>query len=382
MGKIETMLSILIPDGESSLLLYVVNGLSQVKGINIYVMSNKKYIPMRLSRHIKNFSFYPKTENELDWIENINQEIKEYKIDVLLPIYESGIETIIKFRGKLISEKLCLLPSIVDFTKAKNKWMLARHLLINDLPYPETALFLMEEKFRINKLKFPLIVKPVEGRGGGEGVFLFNTKDELEYYFLNNNFTNSQIVQEYVKGYDIGCSVLCKSGDILAFTIQKCTMPNTNPFRPLLGVKFVYDENLYRIVKKMMESLNWSGVAHVDLRYDIEAKVYKVIEVNTRFWGSLDASLTAGINFPYLYCLAISNVNFVVPKYNYISFLNLKGLLLSIVKDRKLLFDFSYMLNNTPLKFALKDPLPFIFKYISFTKVSLANLVKIKVGRE
>ena len=68
-------ISILIPDGESHILLYVVNCLSNIKGLQIYVMSNIKNNPMRYSRYIKGFSFYKKTDSNIDWINNINKEI-------------------------------------------------------------------------------------------------------------------------------------------------------------------------------------------------------------------------------------------------------------------------------------------------------------------
>ncbi len=155
-------------------------------------------------------------------------------------------------------------------------------------------------------------------------------------------------------------------------------MLNSNPFKPLLGVQFVYEEDMYKIIERLMKSLNWSGVAHIDLKYDIENKTFKIIEVNTRFWGSLDASLIAGVNFPYLYCLATLNENFELPQYNRVNYLNLKGIGKRIMKDRSTLFDLNFILKNTPVGFALKDPLPTIFKYMNFSKKILINKLKFK----
>ncbi len=45
-----------------------------------------------------------------------------------------------------------------------------------------------------------------------------------------------------------------------------------------------------------MKNLHWNRIAHIDLRYDIDGNLY-IIEVNPRFWESLLASLSAGINF-------------------------------------------------------------------------------------
>jgi len=367
-------ISILIPDGESYLLIYVINSLSQIKDIDIYIMSNQKYNYMRYSRHIHHFSFYPKVNDTKCWINNISNELTKYNIDVIMPIGELGIEALIKDKENLTSkDKLCLLPDFSNFKKADNKWDLVQHLSLNDIPFPKSIIYSKVDFLEIDKLNFPVISKPILDSDGGEGVCLFNDKVELQNYLFNNQFENKQIIQEYVKGYDIGCSVLSKSGNILAFTMQKATLVNTNPFRPLLGVKFVYEEDLYRIIEKLIKSLNWSGVAHIDLRYDVENKIFKVIEVNPRFWGSLDASLSAGVNFPYLYCLATLNKDFKPLKYKHIEFLNLKGLAISILKNIFLIFNVKFIMNNTPVKYALKDPLPTIFKYTNLIGKKFTN---------
>jgi D-aspartate ligase len=372
-------LSVLIPDGESHLLIYVINSLSQIKGIKIYIMSNVKYISMRSSRYIHHFSYYPKSDREQDWIANINDEIRKYNIDIVMPIFENGIETAIKYRKDIEGEKLCLLPTFDNFEKARNKWLLTRHLLNFEIPFPKSVLYSQDESLNLENFTFPIILKPTLVSGGGEGVCFFKNKEELQDHLLKNKVDYEQIIQEYVNGYDIGCSVLCSSGNILAYTIQKATMLNSNPFKPLLGVQFVYEEDLYNIIERLMKSLNWSGVAHIDLRYDIENKTFKIIEVNTRFWGSLDASLIAGVNFPFLYCLASLNENFELPQYNHINYLNLKGIGKRIMKDRSTLFDLNFILKNTPVGFALKDPLPTIFKYMGFAKKMFVNKLKIKL---
>ncbi|MDO7171687.1 ATP-grasp domain-containing protein [Mariniflexile sp. AS56] len=378
-------ISVLIPDGESHLLIYVINTLSQAKEVNIYVMSNIRHIPVRYSRRIQNFSYFPKTNDELVWINNVKEESERHNIDLILPIFEDAIETLSKYKNEIIfKDKLCLLPNNVDYNKANNKWSLAEHLLVNNMSFPRSALYSKLNPDAFKHFRFPVIIKPILKSGGGVGVCLFNNNEELQIYLLDNNFDKERIIQEYVNGYDIGCSVLCQSGSILAFTIQKATMVNSNPFEPLLGVEFVYDDALFELVNKLMMSLNWSGVAHIDLRFDVDNNIYKVIEVNTRFWGSLEASMIAGVNFPYLHCLASLNKNFERPEYNLVKYLNLKGLVKSMLKNIALFLNFKFIMNNTPVRFALKDPLPTILKYMFFAKnifmSKLKNKLKLRVN--
>ena len=225
----------------------------------------------------------------------------------------------------------------------------------------------------MNDLNFPVIIKPLEGFGGGQGIDVFNTVEGFKDHFINNNFNYVNIVQEYIIGYDIDCSVLCRDGDILAFTIQKGNMIGKSQFTPQFGLRFLYEEELYNVVEKLMKSFGWNGVAHIDMRYDQNTKQFKVIEVNTRFWMSLDASLIAGVNFPHLYCLSSMENIFQKPQYKFVKYLSLRGVIKKIKKDITFIFKMNFILNNTPLKFALKDPIPIIYKLITIIKDALIS---------
>ncbi len=360
-------ISILIPDGECYICKSVVNGLAQVSGIKIYVMSNEKHNEMRYSRYVQNFSYYAKTDSDLDWIANIDKEIGTHDIDLVMPIWEVGIKILIEQRDKIsFKHKLGLLPSLKEFNRARNKGLLSAHLESNNIPGPKSILLeSIHELDKVDSLNFPMLIKPVEGFSGGDRIRMFNSKKDIELFFIEKKIDYGNLAQEYIEGYDIDCSVLCKEGNILTFTIQKGNVPDEKKFAPPVGVEFLYQYELYNVVEALMKSIKWSGIAHIDMRYDKNDKQYKVLEVNTRFWGSLDGSILAGVNFPYLYCLASMGKDFEKPQYKFIKYLSMKGLGKMIKLDKKFLFRIGFIFNNTPLKFALKDPLPMIYKFFS-----------------
>jgi predicted ATP-grasp superfamily ATP-dependent carboligase len=54
--------------------------------------------------------------------------------------------------------------------------------------------------------------------------------------------------------------------------------------------------------------LKWNGVAMVEYRVDSRTNEPKFMEINPRFWGSLQTAVFSGIDFPYLlYKLGIEN---------------------------------------------------------------------------
>ena len=50
----------------------------------------------------------------------------------------------------------------------------------------------------------------------------------------------------------------------------------------------------------LLKSLNWVGIAMVEFKVDPRDGIPKLMEVNPRFWGSLQLAIVSGVDFPYL----------------------------------------------------------------------------------
>ena len=163
--------------------------------------------------------------------------------------------------------------------------------------------------------------------------------------------------------------MLCENGKLLAFTMQKGTLWSDEPFSPQIGLEFFYNQELYDNVNKLMQSLNWNGVANIDIRFDNSTKKYLVLEINPRFWETTEASEIAGVNFPYLYCLASLN-KWSPPNYKHVKFLNLLGLSKTVKSNKLFLLKLKFILKNTSIKYYIKDPKPLLL--ITFNKIKNA----------
>lgn len=365
--------SVLIPESENAFMTVVVNCLAQKKNVKIYVISNLPFSEISHSNKFSNFAYYPKTNNEIDWLLNIEKELEKHKIDLILPVDIFGIRTLIKNKDSISFEnKIGILPTLESFDKSDNKSLLAKHLIKYGIPCPETYFYSKQELLKNIIKDYPILFKPAQGVDTGEGIIKFNHFSELRSYLLDKDLNYQFIIQKFVKGYDIDCSVLCENGKILASTIQKGTLASEHLYAPPIGLEFLNNNEIEGTIKKLMKSLNWSGVAHVDLRYDENENDYKIIEINPRFWQTTEASEIAGVNFPYLYLLKSLNEEFEMPIYKHVKFLNLFGLKKSVKNDVFFIFKFKFIFNNTTIKYYKKDPLPLI--YIVYTKVK--NLFK------
>ncbi len=363
--------SILIPDGESPLLIFVVNCLAEVSNIKIYIMSSVKSNSVRYSRYNSNYRYYPKTDNDAHWIQQINDEVKKHKIDVIVPIYEIGISRIIKNNKYLDKNvKLVPLPDLETFQIAINKYELIKHCRRHHIPIPDSFLVANNRQStssNFGEIDFPVIIKPIKNCGEGRGIFSFNTSNELILH-LQKKTDHPILVQKYIKGYDIDCSVLAKEGKIVAYTIQQGNLPGSNPYKPHLGLEFKKNDELFEIVKKLIASLHWNGIVHIDMRYDQENDQYVVIEMNPRFWTTVDASHLMGVNFPYLSILQALEKDFPLPTYRKENYLSLKGFVKMSRKNLLFLLRWKYIIRNTQLRYVIVDPIPTIYKFVDRTK--------------
>ena len=63
-----------------------------------------------------------------------------------------------------------------------------------------------------------------------------------------------------------------------------------------------YDCKLMEYGVRLLDHMKWHGVAMVEFRYDEVDRDYKLLEINPKFWGSLDLALACDVDFPYYLC--------------------------------------------------------------------------------
>lgn len=376
--------SILIPDGETTLLSNVVHSLSLVRNVKIYVLSShkKRYFKYSIdnscfkhSRFIEKFIYYKNTTTE-EWINKIDATVKAYDIDLVMPIFDVSTKRILEHYHKLKSKsKLCYLSSLANFETALRKDLLYLFLKSNNLPCPDSII--VDSKFEYDALSmdFPLVAKPTYGFNGGMGVRLVKNKKELLEYVKTSKTDNPILLQKFIEGIDVTCNVLCNNGEIQAYTMQKATLVESIKVTPQFEFSFFHNETLLELMKDLMKALNWSGVANIDFRLDKTDNTYKVIEINPRFWLNTEASALAGVNFTYLYCLSTLNkkVEFTPVKNG--TFLHLKALVKHLKRNPLLIFKTKFLLNNTPVRFVIKDPFVLLCKFIWRTN----NIISSKI---
>ena len=358
-----TNFSVLIPDGESDHSINVLRCLGQVNGVKVFVLSADPRKAIRYSRYCTKFISYA-DENPNSRINAIYEAVEKTRPDVVLPVDVHTIPLLSEDKALAKLTSVVPLPSVDSFNLANNKWLLAKWLKTNDIPYPPTTLFNQDFNWDARESSSSgVLLKPTVGFGG-EGIEYFADATQLDSRCKVQHFSREFILQNFIDGYDLDCSVLCQDRKILAYTIQKESISGEN-FRRAAAIEFFYDRNTHELVTDVVKKLNWSGIAHIDLRYDVKENQVKLIEINPRYWGSMMGSFCAGVNFPYLASLVALKQDLGLPECKPIRYMQGRTAIKSMAKyivDR-INPDF-----KTSLKFIVQDPLPTIINYFQPVK--------------
>lgn len=355
--------SVLIPDGDTANTLSVVRCLGEIKNVKIFILSKAKNKPVRYSRYITKFIYYSCGDTKEEKLTAIKDAIEKTNADVLLPIDVEFIRLVAEYKG-LLSKLIAIapMPDVKSFDIANDKWLLSLWLEENNILHPQTILLKAKDSLDqvLSSLTFPIIVKPRNGFGGN-GIKIFQHAEELPIWYNGSNHQHDFICQPYIKGYDIDFSVICNEGEILVHAIQKNLKYLTND-QWAYAVEFAENDELYSLVREMAEKFNWSGVNHIDLRYDEDKCQFTVIEMNPRFWASVLATIFTGVNFPYTSCLLAlqKEVPKIQPTHKIvINTADAAKMMMKRFTNREYLhFD------NTYFELTIKDPLPTLIKEI------------------
>ncbi len=215
----------------------------------------------------------------------------------------SGYRDELEPRLEAVGCTLAAVPPTQAQATISDKGAFGRFLTDHALPMPTTvdlADTTPQQALADGTLAYPFLVKPKQGFAGG-GIFAVRGEAELARKGGDVDWS-TMLAQDLVPGYDIDCSVLCDRGEIVAQTVQR-TRLSRYAYGPPSLIQFVRDDGVVDATRRLMKALRWHGVAHVDLRHDARDGSPKIIEVNGRYWASVDGSVAAGVNFPKLHVL-------------------------------------------------------------------------------
>jgi predicted ATP-grasp superfamily ATP-dependent carboligase len=228
-------------------------------------------------------------ENDLNNIEDkySNEEL------IFFPIEEINILKFYSFLKKFKTNIKYLLPKEETFNLVRDKGAFSKFCLEDNLNVPSEYNY--DDLLKDKKLPCSLILKPKIG-SGSIGIKFVNNFDEL--INLDINFDEYLIQEKLDNGKDIlGGFFLCKEGEIISYYGHRRIRTYPEEGGVTVYSEVNYNEELKKEGAKLLEKLNWSGIAMVEFLFDNKSSSYKIIELNPRSWGSILLSEFSNANF-------------------------------------------------------------------------------------
>ena len=262
------------------------------------------------SRYSRQHLEYPSPRQDPDqFVEVLSQLVKQHRIEILMPMTELTTELLLKNKSAFV-EAVIPFPDIQTVNLLANKCTLMRMALELDIPTPKTwyADTTNSLPVELDKFNYPLVLKP------GKSWLLHQGKwDRAAVQFAHDSSTARKILneetgfhahpfllQESVAGHGEGVFALYDCGKPLAFFAHRRLRekPPSGGVSVLSESRAV-DPVLLAHTRALLDNVNWHGIAMVEFKVASDGTPY-LMEVNTRFWGSLQLAIDAGVDFPWL----------------------------------------------------------------------------------
>lgn len=296
---------VLVTDAQMRSSLAVIRSLGK-QGIEVFAGEETRFATSFFSKYCKKYVVYPSPKKDKDdFVKNILDLVKKEEYDVIFPVADACLKPIVDNRDELSKYTHIALPENETFLKGYDKGCTLEIAIENDIPCPKTYFDLDSVYEYKDNLDYPLIIKPRVG-SGSRGFAICNSFDQLihNYHDLEKEH-GKLLVQEFIPfGGELGLYVLFNfDSEPRAHTVQERIRSypvSGGPSTLRRTIKNKKSEEAVKIGFKLLKAMNWSGVGMVEFRIDARDGSLKLMEVNPRFWGSLQLSILSGVDFPYL----------------------------------------------------------------------------------
>jgi len=298
--------TILVTDAGRGSAISIIRSLGR-QGFRVIAADADPQSPGFRSRYAVERLLYPSPEHApRDLVMALLRAAQERSVDLIIPVTDAVILPLSEARAEFAD--ICAIamptPTALDVVTNKLKTLeLAEQLAV---PVPRTALVdtLQEALARGPALGWPIVLKPQKSRLYRDHaaieaftVCYAENLDQLAEQMMRFEGRCAVLLQEYYRGSGQGVELLMHQGrPLAAFQHKRLREVPVNGGASAFRESVSLDPELYRHSVRLLEALNWTGLAMVEFKVGAEGP--KLMEINGRVWGSLPLAVRSGMDFP------------------------------------------------------------------------------------
>ncbi|HKU51971.1 MAG TPA: ATP-grasp domain-containing protein, partial [Nitrospira sp.] len=315
---------VLVTDGDERSALAVTRALGRA-GIPVVVGAETARSLAGASRYCVATWQYPSPLKEgSKFVPSLVEAVERFDITTIMPVTDATMQVIAAQRDRFPPSLTRAIPSVDKYDLVSDKYRLMQLAHEMGVPIPDTVFV---ENGRLpqdmrNVGDYPLIVKPgrslvlADSTWTKTAVQHVANRRELEQLYEETPYLRRpSLIQRRVEGEGQGIFALCDRGNPVAlFAHRRLREKPPSGGVSVLRESIEQPKAMAEYAVRLLQNIGWHGVAMVEFKVEKETGIPRLMEINGRFWGSLQLALDAGINFPFLvYQLATGQPVAVAP---------------------------------------------------------------------
>jgi len=299
------MRRVLVTDGEQRSALAIVRSLGRA-GMWLGVAGGRNRVLAGASRYCRGQERVPDPLSRPgEFVGALAALVERWSIDTLIPVSDASLLTVLAAADRLPGVRIPF-PDLERVRQASDKAAVARLAAEVGIAVPASIELCGPGQVPREQLRFPLVIKPVRSVVEGvAGKFTVSHAADAEQLERRLGALPPEaypvLLQQRIRGPGVGVFALHWDGALHAVFAHRRLRE-----KPPSGGISVYresiapDPGLVEPALELLRRLAWNGVAMVEMKVDEDTGVAYLMEINGRFWGSLQLAIDAGVDFPRL----------------------------------------------------------------------------------
>ena len=214
--------------------------------------------------------------------------------DMVIPVGRDSVGPV-----SMICPELAVLPSAESLDACYNKektMCLAKRL---DVPAPRTQFVQELGELDAGAITFPCVVKASREDASYKTVHYCSSLEEVKQRVEELLAAVAQegggaLVQEFITGQGCGFFGLTDAGRPLRVFMHQRIREYPVSGGPSTAARAFDSPRLKELGLRLLAELRWTGVAMAEFKYDPRRDDFVLMEINGKFWGSLELALRSG----------------------------------------------------------------------------------------
>ena len=318
---------VLVTDGQERAALAITRGLGQA-GIPVIVGAETAKSLAGASRYCVTSWRYPSPlQHPAQFISSLVEAVKRFDITAIVPSTDSSMQVVAAQRDQFRPSVTAMIPSLESYEMVSDKYRLMKFAQELGIPIPNTV-FVQDGNIDavLDQVRaYPVVVKPgrsllrVAERWIKTSVHFVSNVEELKALYRRTPYLRDpSLIQQRIEGEGQGVFGLFDHGMSCAlFAHRRIREKPPAGGVSVLRASIELPKPMTDYAVRLLERVKWHGVAMVEFKVDRHSNVPMLMEINGRFWGSLQLAIDAGLNFPYLLYQTMKGMPVVVPNNAY-----------------------------------------------------------------